>query len=127
MINIQNTNDNECFKWCVVTYLHPSDHYPRRSRKIDKLYGFKLNFKNKKLPVKVRDIRNIERKNFFDISVFGYEDKRKYIIYVSKKCCEKKHVLLLITLCFYQRFKTLKYDYILHRKRKHFCRCCLQA
>ena len=77
MINIQNTNDNECFKWCVVRYLHPSDHYPRRSGKIDKLYGFKLNFKNKKLPVKVRDIPNIERKKFFDISVFGYEDKGK--------------------------------------------------
>ena len=23
LINIQNINDNECFKWCLVTYLPP--------------------------------------------------------------------------------------------------------
>lgn len=23
-INIQNTDENECFKWCLVRYLHPA-------------------------------------------------------------------------------------------------------
>ena len=26
LINIQNINDNECFKWCLVRYLYPPDH-----------------------------------------------------------------------------------------------------
>ena len=30
------------------------------------------------------------------ISIFGYENKVNYPIYVSKKCREEKHVLLLI-------------------------------
>ena len=43
------------------------------------------------------------------ISIFGYENKVNYPIYASKKCCEEKHVLLLIAergkaLCSYQRF-----------------------
>ena len=25
MINIQNTDDNECFKLCLVRYLNPAD------------------------------------------------------------------------------------------------------
>ena len=29
LINIQNINDNECFKWCLVRYLHPVYHNPK--------------------------------------------------------------------------------------------------
>ena len=29
--------------------------------------------------------------------VFGYENKKKHPIYVSKKCCEVKHADLLLT------------------------------
>ena len=63
LINIQNINDNECFKRCFVRYLHPTDDSPRRIKKIDKLYGSKLDFKDTKFPVKIRDIRKIKRKN----------------------------------------------------------------
>ena len=30
LINTQNINDNESFKWCMVRYLHPVDHHPAR-------------------------------------------------------------------------------------------------
>ena len=33
--NIQNIYDNECFKWCLVRYLHPEDHNTVRIRKVD--------------------------------------------------------------------------------------------
>ena len=26
LINIQNIDDNKCFKWCLVRYLHPADY-----------------------------------------------------------------------------------------------------
>ena len=35
LINIQNIGDNECFKWCLYRYLHPTDHNPRRITKAD--------------------------------------------------------------------------------------------
>ena len=84
LIDILNINDNECFMWFLVRYVHPTDHNPRRIIKVDKLYGDKLDFRNIKFLVKVRDIHKIERTNSIGISVFGYENKKKYQIYVSK-------------------------------------------
>ena len=75
LINIQNTNDNGCFKQRLVRYLYPTDHNPRRIRKLDKLYGDKLDFKDIKFPAKVRDIHKIERKNSINISFFSYGDR----------------------------------------------------
>ena len=31
LINIQNIDNNECFKWCLVRYLHPVDHNKKKS------------------------------------------------------------------------------------------------
>ena len=31
LINIQNVDDNECFKWCLVRYLYPADRNPARN------------------------------------------------------------------------------------------------
>ena len=36
LINIQNIDDNESFKWCFLRYLNPVDHNPRRIRKANK-------------------------------------------------------------------------------------------
>ena len=88
----------------------------------------------KKFPVKTRDIRKIEKKEFIAISVFGYENKVKCPIYVSKKCCEEKHVDLLLIreegkryYVFVKDFSRFIYVHTLHRGRKHFCRYYLQA
>ena len=56
----------------------------------------KLDFKDTQFPVKVRDISKIGKKNPIGISVFNYENKEKYSIYVSKKYREEKHVDLLL-------------------------------
>ena len=49
LINIQNNSDTECFKWCLVKYLHPADHDPARITKADKDFGKELDFKDIKL------------------------------------------------------------------------------
>ena len=41
-------------------------------------------------------MQSIIQEQFIGISVFGYENKEKYPIYVSKQCCEEKHVDLLL-------------------------------
>ena len=91
MINIQNIDDNECFKWCLIRYLNPADRNPVKPTKADKDFAKKIDFKDIKFPAKVRDIHKIEKNNCIEISVFGYENKEIYTKCI-KKCCEKKHV-----------------------------------
>ena len=78
MINIQSIGDNECFKWCLVRYLNPADHKPRRTTKTDKRFAKILDFKDIKFSVKVRDMHKIEKKDSIDIIAFAYEIKEKH-------------------------------------------------
>ena len=73
LINIQNIDDIECFKWCLVRYLNPADDHPTRIAKVDEDFVTMLNFKDINFPVKIK----------------SYENKEKYPTHVSKKCCEE--------------------------------------
>ena len=79
---------------------------------------------------KISKLRNLEtfpklkkKKNSISISVFGYENKEKHPVYVSKKCFEEKHVDLLLIgdegkrhYALIKDFSTLMYDLTLHRE-----------
>ena len=61
--------------------------------------------------MKIRDISKTEKNNSTSISVFGYENKEKHPICVSKKMLWRKTCWLIINkkrrkerLCSYQRF-----------------------
>ena len=54
----------------------------------------KLDFKDKKFPDQIRDICNL--KNFISISAFGYENKKKIPVYISKNTSQRYVVLLFI-------------------------------
>ena len=54
LINIRNTDVNECFKCWFFRYLHPADHHPARIRKVDKYFAKELDFKDIKFPVKIK-------------------------------------------------------------------------
>ena len=62
MINIQNTDDNECFKWCLVRCVNPTDHNLRKITKIDKDLTKRFDLKNVTFSVKIRDVHKIEKK-----------------------------------------------------------------
>ena len=80
----------------MVRYLNPTNHHPARITKADKDFSKRLEFKEINFPVKITDIHKLEKNNVMGISVFGYENKEKHPIYVSKECCEEKHVDLLL-------------------------------
>ena len=61
LTNIQNIYDNECFKWSIVRHLNPENHHPARITKTDRDFAEKLDFKNIKFPIKIRDIHKIEK------------------------------------------------------------------
>ena len=90
MINIQNIDDNECFKWCLVRYLNPADHHPARTAKADEYVAKTLDFKGINVPFKIRDIHEIENKNSIGISVFNYENNGKHPIF--QKNVKKKNM-----------------------------------
>ena len=46
LINIQITNDNQCFKWCLVRYLNPTDYNPRKITRVDKDFAKRLEMRN---------------------------------------------------------------------------------
>ena len=39
LIDIQNTDDNKQFTWCLVRHLHPADHHTARIRKLNKNFA----------------------------------------------------------------------------------------
>ena len=53
LINIQNADVNECFKWCLVGYLNPTNHYLARFQKFGKDFAKRFDFKNIKLIDKI--------------------------------------------------------------------------
>ena len=94
LINIQNIDDNECFKWCLVRYLNLADCKSARITQADKDLVKKLDSKDIKLPAKVSDIYKIEKKrNSISISVFSYEiNKNVQFIYQTRN--GKKYMLI---------------------------------
>ena len=58
--------------------------------KLTEIFRKIIDFKDTKCPVKIRDIHKIERKNVIGITAFGYENKVKCSISVSKKKKKKR-------------------------------------
>ena len=106
----------------IVRYLNPLYRNPARITKADKKIAKKLDLRNIKFPVKIRDIRKIAKKNSIGINDFGYENKEKHESYVSNKCCKEKHAGLILMSKEGKRhfflskdFNTFMYDNTLHR------------
>ena len=55
-------------------------------------FAKRLDFKDIKFPVKIRDISKIEKRKSVDISVLGYDNKQKHPVYLSKQIYDEKPV-----------------------------------
>ena len=90
ILNIQNKNDNECFKWCILASLFPVDSKKHPYRVTNyKNIEHNLNFNNITFPVRIKDIHKFEEANNISINVFGYDIIKKtelvfYALYNSK-------------------------------------------
>ena len=68
LINIQNTDDNDCFKWCLVRYVAQQD--------LQKILPKSLILKTQNFQLKLETLTKLKKKkNSIGISVFGYENK----------------------------------------------------
>ena len=131
LINMKN-EDNECFRWCHIRHLNPQDKDAQRIKKSDKAFIKNLDYTGIVFPVTTKQYNKIEKQNEININVFGYENKQKYPIYVSKERYEDCMNLLLITenenkhYVLIKDFNKYMYDITKHKERKHFCMYCLQ-
>ena len=118
----------------MVRYLNPVGRNPRRITKADKDFAKRHHFKDIKFPVKIRDIHKL--KNVIPLKlallVFGYENKKKYPIYVSRKCREEIYIDLVLIgeggeehYVLINNFNRSIYVHSLHPGRKHFSCYCL--
>ena len=116
----------------MVRHLHPVYHHIARIRKLDRSFGNELDFEVIKFPVESKNIPKTGKMYSISISVFGYEHKKKYLIYISKSCFKEKHVIIdrrrrQKTYVLIKNFNTFMYDHTLHCGRTHFCCYHLQA
>ena len=95
MINIQNIDENDCFKWYLIRYLKPENQDPARITKAEKNSAKKINFKDIKFPVKIRDMYKIEKKkkNPPEFVFFAMKIK-KNIQSIYNKNVVKKNMLI---------------------------------
>ena len=95
MINTQNINDSECFKWSIVKYLNSANHQTARIIKADKDFAKKLDFKDIKFSVKVRDIQKlINWQKILLALVFLTMKIKKNIQSMHQKNVVKKNILI---------------------------------
>ena len=132
LINMKN-KDNECFRWCHIRHLNPQDKDPQRIKKTDKQYIEKLDYSSIEFPVTVKQINKIEKQNNICINLFGYEEKQKFPIYISKEKYQDHMELLLITegenkhYVLIKDFNKFMFSQTKHEHRKYFCMYCLQC
>ena len=96
IINMEN-EDNKCFLWSILRYLHPQEKHSSRINDLKK-YENDLNFKQINFPVKVKDITKFENQNpdLPGINVFSVNDNNKvYPLRINQKDCQKSLDLFL--------------------------------
>ena len=132
LINMKN-EDNECFRWCHIRCLNPQDVHPERIKKSDKEYINRLDYSGIEFPVTTKQYNKIEKQNEININVFGYENKKRYPIYISKEKYDKQMNLLLITenenkhYVLIKDFNRFMFNQTKYEHKKHFCMYCLQC
>lgn len=101
IINIKNTNDNNCFIYsvlCGVLSIYEKDHPERVSHYYNHLKVLK--YDEKDMPMKVDKIIHFEKRNKLIINVYSVEEKSIYPLYVSSNRGNEEYLqinLLFIT------------------------------
>lgn len=96
IINIKNNNE-KCFLWSMLRYLHPRETKNRRLTDL-KQYEDELDFNGIDFPVKLKDVKRFENRNSVlpGDDVFPINDKNDfYPLRMAEKDCQKTTDLFL--------------------------------
>ena len=134
IISIKN-EDDKCFLWSVLRYLHPKQCHKERVADLRE-YENDLNFKRINFSVIVKDIRKLENQNpdLLGINVFSVNDNNKiYPLRINQKDCQKTIDLFLFSEDEKQHYSLIKNFSRLVRsqitsdttRKLHICKKCL--
>ena len=133
IINVQNENDNECFKWAVTSAVFPKEKNSERLSKQMRKDSEKFDWTGIEFPVSEEFIDKFEKHNPYAINVFGYEGV-VYPLRISEKKNDKVINLLLIAneetnhFCWIKNMSRLIYgDVSNHHGKRYFCYRCLNS
>lgn len=96
-VNVRN-NDNQCFKYAILSALYPSESNPHRLNQY-RVHEHEINFGDIEFPVKLKDVKKFEKLNNISVNVYML---RKYGPKYEVSPChissdkKEKHVNLLI-------------------------------
>ncbi|XP_069110136.1 uncharacterized protein [Argopecten irradians] len=132
IINITN-DDDRCFLWSVLAYLHPSPLLPERVSNYTK-YENDLDMTGIAYPTPVSQISKFEKQNKISVNVFGCEEKDIFPMYVTKMRETRSHVNLLFLregekshYCLIRDLNTFLSRTKKTKNKSHFCHFCLQG
>ena len=132
LINIKN-NDQKCFLWCHVRHINPVNDHPGRIKKTDRYFANNLNYDGIEFPVQENDFKKVEVQNNICVNVFGYENKLFFPVYISNQTFKSSIDLLLLInddkshYVYIKDFNTLMFHKTKNKKKKWFCKSCLQC
>ena len=133
VINVQNKQDNECFKWAMTSAIYPVEKNSTRVNKYVDNYK-KFNWDGIEFPASLRDIEHFEKLNPpVSVNVFSYEQE-VFPLRISKRANDKTVNLLLIserenqTLLLDQNMSKLLTTKVSKRRtRRFYCLRCLNS
>lgn len=99
IVNVVNKNDEMCFKWAVLSALHPQEANPNRISHYYR-YNDQLNFRGIHFPVRIDQIDKFLHQNdtlLISINVYYYDEEKKRICPLKLSSdIKENHIHLLL-------------------------------
>ena len=132
IINVKNSDDNQCFKWAVTSAIYTAKNHPERLNKKIRINSEKFNWKGIEFPVSLKQIDKFEKQNPFAVNVFGIEGEKVYPLRISKEREKQVIDLLLISkgntnhYCWIRnKSRLLSSQTSKHKSSRFFCDRCI--
>ena len=134
-LNIENDDEKWCL-WSILASLHPVQHKNNLDR-VSKYWRCEhdLNMSRIQYPVDINDIAKFEHQNNIGVNVYGYEDKKIFLLRITTITTASHHVsLLYITADKTSHYVLVKdlsrlvsIQHNNHKGKHYFCQYCLHG
>lgn len=106
IVNVKNTSDDMCFKWAILSALHPAAQNPHRLQNYLQ-YENELNFDGINFPVSLKDIDKFVKQNEqISVNVYYYDDDKVEVCPLRVSNIVKEHHIHLLLLIGNNRINT---------------------
>ena len=135
IINVQNKQDNACFKWAVTSAVYRRKVHPERLNDEMRANSEKLNWEGIDFPTPLDQITKFEKQNPYSINVYGYAKSIVYPLRISKHENEQCINLILLVnkeknhhYCWIKNMSALTASqYNKHKGKRYVCKYCCNS